>query len=137
MAGMNVVGVFSDKQHLASAMRDLETADFDRNDMRVVNQEKTQNADGLLDEIRDLGAPDEDARMYLQKVQHGAQLLNVETDEDRADQAAGIIERYERGGTGGTDDVVIVGVTTITTENGAGAQAERARARSVRSYPRL
>lgn len=115
-----LVALYGDREIAYGAHRDLRDAGFSDDEMGVTARDEsgrlhwmdgseiTQAGDGVLtgrqieedslrSSLRDDGVPEQDAELYLSRVREGETLLLVHASDERADEAALIMDRFRTG----------------------------------------
>ncbi|HET6520590.1 MAG TPA: hypothetical protein VFG47_12345, partial [Geminicoccaceae bacterium] len=89
----NVIGVFDDAKTVRKVTNELVEAGFRKEDIDVLDE---RDEDALIGEVVKRGIAREQARTYAQAVRSGKKLLAARTpDDEAADEAVAIMERYE------------------------------------------
>lgn len=88
-----VVGMYDDKSIADRVVQDLQTSGFERDAIRVTQH--TADESHLTHSLEQAGIPQDDAQYYAEGVRRGAVLVTVDSPDRSAEQAAGIMDRYD------------------------------------------
>jgi len=110
-----VVGLYDDINTANQVVQELDSYGIDRNEINVVagNREGSYTSEtngdnwnsgqtsamgnatsGLLSTLTEAGVPDEEARYYVEGVNHGGNLVSVRVDDDEPENVVAIMNRY-------------------------------------------
>lgn len=87
----SVISVVKDEKVAGQVIDALREEGFKDQDVTILNGV----ADKLLNELSEHGFGDEDAEGFAQAVENGMTLVAARVPEDKADQAASVMERFE------------------------------------------
>lgn len=94
--GTNVIGVFDDAKTVRKVTDELLEAGFRKEDIDVLEE---RDEDALISEVVERGIAKQQARVYAEAVRRGKKLLAARSpDDESADEAIAIMERYESSG---------------------------------------
>ena len=92
----NVIGVFDDARTVRKVTDELIEAGFRQQDIDVLEE---RDEDALVGEVVERGITRQQARVYAEAVRRGKKLLAARSpDDESADEALAIMERYESSG---------------------------------------
>ncbi|HYO60985.1 MAG TPA: YsnF/AvaK domain-containing protein [Actinomycetota bacterium] len=87
----SVISVVKDEKVAGQVIDALREEGFNDRDVKILNG----IADKLLNELSEHGFGDEDAEGFAKAVENGLTLVAARVPEDKADQAASVMERFE------------------------------------------
>ena len=92
----NIIGVFDDAGTVRKVTDELLEAGFREQDIDVLEE---RDEDALIGEVVERGIAGQQARVYAEAVRRGKKLLAARSpDDESADEALAIMERYESSG---------------------------------------
>ena len=86
-----VVGLFPHTEDVQSALRDLESMGIGRSSVQVMGSDARSQVGSALTGV---GVPSEDTSLYAEAVRRGSTLVVAAADDNQADQAVKILDRY-------------------------------------------
>jgi len=87
----SIISAVKDEKVAGQVIDALRKEGFEDRDVKILNG----IADKLLGELAEHGFGEEDARGFAQAVENGLTLVAARVSEDKADQAASVMERFE------------------------------------------